>query len=70
MLFRSKEINPILNGASPAGVIGFFVVRNVAQEYITKNVIKEEWRDAWQNTWLGAQTLVVANNIAVIGKSC
>ena len=65
-----KEVNPILNGASPAGVVGFFVVRNVAQEYITKNIIKEEWRDSWQNTWLGAQSLIVASNIAVLMKHC
>ena len=65
-----KEVNPILNGANPAGVVGFFVVRNVAQEYITKNIVKEEWRDSWQNTWLGAQSLIVASNVAVLMKHC
>ena len=65
-----KEVNPILNGANPAGIIGFFVARNIAQEYITKELIPDKWRATWQNTWLGAQTLVVINNIAVIGKYC
>ena len=65
-----KEINPILNGANPGAVVGFFVARNIAQEYITKNIIKEEWRDSWQNTWLGAQSLIVASNVAVLMKHC
>ena len=65
-----KEVNPILNGANPAGIIGFFVARNIAQEYITKELIPDKWRATWQNTWLGAQTLVVINNVAVISKYC
>ena len=65
-----KEVNPILNGASPAGIVGFFVARNIAQEYITVELIPDKWRDSWQNTWLGAQTLVVINNVALISKYC
>ena len=65
-----KEINPILQGANPAGVIGFFVVRNMAQEYVTKNIITDKWRAAWQNTWLGAQSIVVISNVALLVKRC
>ena len=65
-----KEVNPILQGANPAGVIGFFVARNIAQEYITKHIITDEWRNTWQNTWLGAQTLIVASNVALLIERC
>ena len=64
-----KELNPILNGANPAGVAGFFVVRNVLYHKITAS-IPSEFRDAWLNTTIGAQTLVVLNNVAVIAKYC
>ena len=65
-----KEVNPILNGASPWGVVGFFVARNVAHEYITKDVIPDSWRATWQNTWIGAQTLVVVNNLVLLSQRC
>jgi len=65
-----KEVNPILQGASPVGIVGFFVVRNVAHRWITENWVSSEWRATWQNTWIGAQTLVVANNVAVLMKYC
>lgn len=65
-----KEINPILQGASPAGVIGFFVARNIAQEYITKELISDQWRATWQNTWLGVQGAVVISNVALLIKRC
>lgn len=64
-----KELNPILKGANPAGVIGFFVVRNVIYHELTTR-IPSRYRDAWLNTTIGAQTLVVANNVAVIAKYC
>ena len=64
-----RELNPILQGANPAGVIGFFVVRNVLYHKLTAS-IPPEYRDAWLNTTIGAQTLVVLNNVAVIGKYC
>ena len=64
-----KEVNPILQGANPAGVVGFFVVRNVLYHRLTAS-IPEHYRDAWLNTTIGAQALVVANNLAVIGKYC
>ena len=65
-----KEVNPILNGASPVGIVGFFVARNIAHEYITKELIPDKWRSAWQNTWIGAQTAVVINNAVLIAKLC
>jgi len=65
-----KEINPILKGADPTTVIGFFLARNIAQEYITKDVIPQEWRDTWQNTWIGAQSIVVVNNTRLLLKHC
>ena len=64
-----KEVNPILQGASPAGIIGFFVIRNVLHRELT-GAIPEEWRSAWLNTSIGAQSLVVLNNVAVIAKYC
>ena len=64
-----KEVNPILQGASPDGVIGFFIVRNVLHRKITET-ISVEWRDAWLNTTIGAQALVVASNVAVLAKHC
>jgi len=64
-----KELNPILKGANPAGVVGFFVVRNVLYHKLTAS-IPAHYRDAWLNTTIGAQTLVVLNNVAVIGRYC
>ena len=64
-----KEVNPILQGASPAGIVGFFVIRNVLHQKITES-IPEEWRTAWLNTSIGAQSLVVLNNVAVLAKHC
>ena len=65
-----KEVNPILQGANPAGIVGFFVVRNITQEYITKELIPDKWRATWQNTWLGAQTVIVASNVALLIERC
>jgi len=65
-----KEINPILQGANPAGVIGFFVARNIAQQYVTKELIPDQWRNTWQNTWLGVQSAVVISNVALLIKRC
>ena len=64
-----KELNPILQGANPLGVAGFFVVRNVLYHRLTAS-IPSEFRDVWLNTTIGAQTLVVLNNVAVIAKYC
>jgi hypothetical protein len=64
-----KEVNPILQGASPVGIVGFFVARNVIHQKITES-IPEHWRDAWLNTSIGAQSLVVLNNVAVLAKYC
>ena len=64
-----KELNPILKGANPVGVAGFFVVRNVLYHRLTAS-IPSEFRDVWLNTTIGAQTLVVLNNVAVIAKYC
>lgn len=64
-----REVNPILQGASPTGVVGFFVVRNVLYHQLTLS-IPEEWRDVWLNTTIGAQSVVVLNNLAVIGRYC
>ena len=64
-----KEVNPILQGASPAHIVGFFVIRNVLHKQITES-IPEEWRTAWLNTSIGAQSLVVLNNVAVLAKHC
>ena len=65
-----KEVNPILQGASPVGIVGFFVVRNITHEWITKNIISDKWRSTWQNTWIGAQTLVVMNNLVLLSQRC
>ena len=65
-----REVNPILQGANPAGIVGFFVARNIAQEYITKELIPDEWRATWQNTWLGVQSAVVISNVALLAKRC
>ena len=65
-----KEINPILKGADPTTVIGFFVARNIAQQYITAELIPEHWRNTWQNTWIGAQSIVVINNTRLLLKHC
>jgi dihydrodipicolinate synthase/N-acetylneuraminate lyase len=64
-----KEVNPLLQGASPAGIVGFFVIRNVLHQKITES-IPEEWRTAWLNTSIGAQSVVVVNNVAVLSKYC
>ncbi len=64
-----KEVNPLLQGASPAGIVGFFVIRNVLHQRITES-IPAEWRTAWLNTSIGAQSLVVLNNVAVLAKHC
>lgn len=65
-----KEVNPILQGASPVGIVGFFVVRNVAHRWVTENLIDSKWRRSWQNTWIGAQSIVVVNNVAVLASRC
>jgi len=64
-----KEVNPILQGASPQGIIGFFVIRNVLHRELTGS-IPEEWRTAWLNTSIGAQTLVVINNVYQLARWC
>lgn len=64
-----REVNPILQGASPAGTVGFFVIRNVLHRELTGR-IPEEWRTAWLTTSIGAQTLVVVNNVGVLWKYC
>ena len=64
-----KEVNPLLQGASPVGIVGFFVVRNVLHQKITES-ISDKWRDTWLNTTIGAQALVVANNVMVLAKHC
>ena len=60
------ESNGIL-GASPdpASVILFFVVRNVAYEIVTP-MIPEPARNWFQNTAIGAQSIVVLRNLAII----
>lgn len=65
-----REVNPILQGASPVGIVGFFVARNVAHRWVTEHWVSSEWRAKWQMTWIGAQSIVVANNVWVIGKYC
>lgn len=65
-----KEVNPILQGANPVSVVGFFVARNWAHRWVTENWINSKWRATWQNTWIGAQWAVVLNNVWVIGKYC
>lgn len=64
-----KEVNPILAGASPVGIVGFFVARNWLYHRVTES-IPRTWRDAWLNTTVGAQSLVVLNNVAVLAKYC
>ena len=64
-----REVNPILQGASPAGVIGFFVARNWLYHKLTAS-IPPRWREIWLNSTIGAQSLVVLNNVAVLMKYC
>ena len=64
-----REVNPILAGASPAGVIGFFVIRNVLHRAVTE-AIPGEWRTVWLNSSIGVQTAVVLNNVTVLAKYC
>ena len=64
-----REVNPILQGASPAGVIGFFVVRNWLYHELTAS-IPSRWREIWLNSTIGVQTVVVVNNVAVLAKYC
>ena len=65
-----KEVNPILEGANPISIVGFFLARNIAHELITKDVIPDSWRSAWQNTWIGAQTVVVLSNVSLLISRC
>ena len=51
----------------PATVIVFFVARNVVHELVTP-MIPDKWRNTWQNSWIGAQSIVVLRNISIITK--
>ena len=61
------EANGVLGPSpDPASVIVFFIARNTAHHLATTHLIPNRWRDAWLNTWIGAQTIVVLRNIAVL----
>jgi len=61
------EANGVLGPSpDPASVIVFFIARNTAHHLATTHLIPNQWRDAWLNTWIGAQTIVVLRNIAVL----
>ena len=61
------EANGVLGPSpDPASVIVFFIARNTAHHLATTHLIPNQWRDAWLNTWIGAQTIVVLRNIAIL----
>ena len=61
------EANGVLGPSpDPASVIVFFIARNTAHHVATERLIPVKWRDAWLNTWIGAQTIVVLRNIAIL----
>lgn len=61
------ETNGVL-GASPdpGSVIVFFIARNTLHHLATTHIIPDQWRDAWLNTWIGAQSIVVLRNIHLL----
>ena len=61
------ETNGVL-GASPdpGSVIAFFIARNTLHHLATTHIIPDQWRDAWLNTWIGAQSIVVLRNIHLL----
>ena len=61
------EANGVLGPSpDPQSVVVFFILRNTAHHVATERLIPDRWRDAWLNTWIGAQTIVVLRNIAVL----
>ena len=64
-----KEVNPILQGASPGATVAFFVARNFIHRMVTK-AVPEHRREAWLKMSIGAQMVVVANNVMVLAKYC
>ena len=61
------EANGVLGPSpDPASVVVFFILRNTAHHLATEHVIPVKWRDRWLNTWIGAQTIVVLRNIAIL----
>ena len=61
------EANGVLGPSpDPQSVVVFFILRNTAHHVATTHLIPDRWRDAWLNTWIGAQTIVVLRNIAIL----
>ena len=61
------ESNAIMGPSpDPATVIVFFVARNTLHHIATEQLIPTELKDAWLNTWIGAQAIVVLRNIAIL----
>ena len=61
------EANGVLGPSpDPQSVVVFFILRNTAHHVATERVIPDQWRDWWLNTWIGAQTIVVMRNIAIL----
>ena len=61
------EANGIMGPSpDPATVIVFFVTRNTLHHIVTEQLIPTELKDAWLNTWIGAQAIVVMRNIAIL----
>ena len=61
------EANGVLGPSpDPQSVVVFFILRNTAHHVATTHLIPNQWRDAWLNTWIGAQTIVVLRNIAIL----
>ena len=61
------EANGVLGPSpDPQSVVVFFILRNTAHHVATTRLIPNQWRDAWLNTWIGAQTIVVLRNIAIL----
>ena len=64
-----KESSWILGTApEPHTVIGFFIARNLLQQHITEEIIPDEWRAKWQNSWIAVQGAYVINNLIVLGR--
>ena len=61
------EANGVLGPSpDPQSVVVFFILRNTAHHVATERVIPDQWRDWWLNTWIGAQSIVVMRNIAIL----
>lgn len=64
-----REVNPLLAGANPLGVAGFFVVRNLLHRELTE-WIQPRHREIWLWSSIGAQSTVVVSNVLTLAEWC